>query len=372
MRRICFGSLFVLMYQARGQGVLSDQLCESILECFGADISDLQGLPGHLKNGHDRVPKEIIDVVRECNPNFALRNMRELVRTQIRANLLKPLLMAALEILAEDDEVKPDTIVGWANHGTKADFLAASSVDPAYILTALVQYAVLQTDNMACQDAIREISKDCVKKAGDDGRTIDFTEDGILLEGPGWKSEKPSEEGRIITDEEALDDAAKLQNILNKYKKPDPLPVPVRIEDEEMNYVQALLDAYGDAEGTERFTRNTLNNFPRYKKDFSYERMCYYAAETIRRSLQDAVLPLEYKEFDKTKEEIKTAITPELLSPYDNGFQRLLAVVKEARNYLITGSVLGKIDWIGAAEKVGMCHMLANGKEVSWVDDDDV
>lgn len=166
MRRICFGSLFVLMYQARGQAVYTDPLCEEIFRCFGADISNRQGLPGHLKNGHDRVPGDVVDIVRKCDPNAALLNMRELVRTHIRADLRKPLLCAALDILDEDDEIKPDTIVGWADHGTKADFLMATAADPAYVLTALVQYAVLQTDNKACQDAIREISDDCVEAEG--------------------------------------------------------------------------------------------------------------------------------------------------------------------------------------------------------------
>lgn len=50
--RICFGSLFVLIYQARGQGVKSDPLCGAILAPFGVDLQYRDNsLPGHLKNG---------------------------------------------------------------------------------------------------------------------------------------------------------------------------------------------------------------------------------------------------------------------------------------------------------------------------------
>lgn len=35
MKCICFGSLFVLMYQAGGQGLKSDPLCGAILASFG-------------------------------------------------------------------------------------------------------------------------------------------------------------------------------------------------------------------------------------------------------------------------------------------------------------------------------------------------
>ena len=55
MKCICFGSLFVLMYQARGQGIKSAPLCSAIFAPFGVNLAYRDtSLPGHLKNGHDR------------------------------------------------------------------------------------------------------------------------------------------------------------------------------------------------------------------------------------------------------------------------------------------------------------------------------
>lgn len=110
----------------------------------------------------------------------------------------------------------------------------------------------------------------------------------------------------------------------------------------------------------------------RYKKDFAYQRKCYYATETIRRSLQDALLPIEYKEFDEMREEVKEGISPVMIPSYDNGYKRLTAVTSQAALVPITRSQIALLPgWIGAAEKVGMCHMLANRKEIQWVDEDD-
>jgi hypothetical protein len=39
VKRICFGSLFALMYQARGQGIKSDPLCSAIFAPFGVNLA---------------------------------------------------------------------------------------------------------------------------------------------------------------------------------------------------------------------------------------------------------------------------------------------------------------------------------------------
>lgn len=160
--------------------------------------------------------------------------------------------------------------------------------------------------------------------------------------------------------------------MLNKYKKPDQIPVPIKIDKNEMVYVEALYDAYASAEDVPKYSRCDVERNKRYKKDFAYQRKCFYATETIRRSLQDALLPIEYKEFDEMREEIKEGISPKLIPPYDNGYQRLSAVTSHASLVPVTRSQIALLSgWIGAAEKVGMCHMLVNKKDIQWVDEDE-
>ena len=68
----------------------------------------------------------------------------------------------------------------------------------------------------------------------------------------------------------------------------------------------------------------------------------------------------------------KEGISPVMIPSYDNGYKRLTAVTSQAALVPITRSQIALLPgWIGAAEKVGMCHMLANRKEIQWVDEDD-
>lgn len=75
---------------------------------------------------------------------------------------------------------------------------------------------------------------------------------------------------------------------------------------------------------------------------------------------------------DEMREEVKEGISPVMIPSYDNGYKRLTAVTSQAALVPITRSQIALLPgWIGAAEKVGMCHMLANRKEIQWVDEDD-
>ena len=69
MKLQSFCSLYDLMYQARGKGLKSDLLCGAILRLFGVNLTYRNiSLPGHLKNGHEKISSDIIETVRNCNP----------------------------------------------------------------------------------------------------------------------------------------------------------------------------------------------------------------------------------------------------------------------------------------------------------------
>lgn len=372
MKRICFGTLFVLMYQARGQGVKNDPLCNAILASFGADLSYRDtSLPGHLKNGHTKVPGDIVDIVRNCDPKKALDAFEANVMPMIKDSMRMPLLSAVIDVLTDDNSFDSDASISWLKGYTKGAVLSATSIDLTCLLTSLVRFSVLETDNEDCKNGIREIPRDFVKSFVGKAATVELDEAGVIIRWPGGELRTPANR-KHITDAEILSDVNTLKEMLSKYKRPDPLPVPVTIDDSEMIYVEALYDAYASAEDVPKYTRRDVERHRRYKKDFAYQRKCYYATETIRRSLQDALLPIEYKEFDEMREEVKAGILPKLIPPYDNGYLRLCAVTGQAASVPITRSQIALLPgWIGPAEKVGMCHMLANKEEIQWVDEDD-
>lgn len=372
MKRVCFGSLFVLMYQARGQGVKSDSLCGAILAPFGVDLQYRDvSLPGHLKNGHDKVPSDIVEIVRNNDPEAVIHSFEKIVMPLIKDSLRKPLLLAILSVLNEDDKIGESVPISWLRGYTKKAVLSASSIDLTYLLMSLVRLSILEIDNNECADGIKEIPDKYVNSFSKVEKDIEIDEPGIILK---W-SEGEIKSGVVreyISDDEIREDVDTLKKMLSKYKKPEQLPVPIKIDETEMIYVEALYAAYASAEEVPKYTRRDVDRNKRYKKDFAYQRKCYYATETIRRSLQDALLPIEYKEFDEMRDEIKEGIYPKLIPPYDNGYLRLSAVTSQASLVPITRSQIALLPgWIGVAEKVGMCHMLANKKEIQWVDEDE-
>ena len=291
MKCICFGSLFVLMYQARGQGIKSAPLCSAIFAPFGVNLAYRDtSLPGHLKNGHDKVPSDIADVVRECDPEAAVRSFERTVMPLIKDSMRAPLLQAVFAVLDEDKTIDTNSPVSWLRGYTKGAVLSASSIDLTYLLTSLVRFAILETDNNECADGIREIPDKFVSGFPKSAAPIELDEPGIIIKWPDGELNTAATR-KYISDDEIRNDVDVLKKMLSKYKKPDLLPVPLVVDETEMVYVEALYAAYASAEDVPKYTRRDVDRNRRYKKDFAYQRKCYYATETIRRSLQDALLP---------------------------------------------------------------------------------
>lgn len=108
------------MYQAIGQGVKSNPLCRSIFAAFGVDLTYRDvSLPGHLKNGYDKIPSDIIDEVRTYDPDNAVRGFETTVMGLIKDSMRAPLLLAIQAILDEDQTVDSNCQISWLSGYTK-------------------------------------------------------------------------------------------------------------------------------------------------------------------------------------------------------------------------------------------------------------
>lgn len=218
MKCICFGSLFVLMYQARGQGIKSAPLCSAIFAPFGVNLAYRDtSLPGHLKNGHDKVPSDIADVVRECDPEAAVRSFERTVMPLIKDSMRAPLLQAVLAVLDEDKTIDTNSPVSWLRGYTKGAVLSASSIDLTYLLTSLVRFAILETDNNECADGIREIPDKFVSGFPKSAAPIELDEPGIIIKWPDGELNTAATR-KYISDDEIRNDVDVLKKMLSKYK----------------------------------------------------------------------------------------------------------------------------------------------------------
>ena len=161
------------------------------------------------------------------------------------------------------------------------------------------------------------------------------------------------------------DDLNKLNEIYNKFPSPKKLSPPGKIEDHEMTYTMELLAAYADEEGVLEISKDDLEKYPKYFKNFERQRKCYYAAESIRQSTRDIFCA---NEFNMLKSETLAGIIDTYEDDYENGFRRLNEVMKHVTTVQLSQSKLTKIPgWISIFEKKGLCHMLVNDEEITWV-----
>lgn len=140
----------------------------------------------------------------------------------------------------------------------------------------------------------------------------------------------------------------------------------------EQPYVYALLKAYGDAERGKEITIEMLDSYPKYKKHFQRQRDDYFAAEAVRRGTRDFYSENDPDQFQVLKDEIYDGIIDIYEEDWDNGLIRVRNVMAQASKVAVARCWLSRdTDWIGNAQKKGVCHILVNdGRLRGWRSED--
>ena len=167
----------------------------------------------------------------------------------------------------------------------------------------------------------------------------------------------------------------KIHTELDEYKR-HPLEVaeiPETIIHEERQYTEALAEAYAQAERVPQFPLDKIDDYPKYAKHLSEQRKYYFAAEAVRRGTRD--IYDKEDQFEVLKSETYEGIKEYYEDPAKSGLERLRTVQKRAADVNSTRCWLCReTDWIGMAQKKGVCHFLVNDPEFDidgWVRDDD-
>lgn len=144
------------------------------------------------------------------------------------------------------------------------------------------------------------------------------------------------------------------------------------IRPEEMPYVNALCAAYADALA-QAVTPDIIETLPgRYRRDFTSQRTSYYEAEWLHHSVRDVFDGGEEK-FEALKKDAYDGIESTYLQDYDNGYQRLQAVLDKITNTTLDTSSIDRIkSLMKNVHKKGICHIVVNDGTInSWVDIDE-
>ena len=148
--------------------------------------------------------------------------------------------------------------------------------------------------------------------------------------------------------------------------------VPDDVGKHELDYIRALYEAYAQKLNRETFTAGDIPSLPkRYAQNYKEQRMGYYSAVSIERSVRDIFDDGE-DEFDRLKGDAWHGINTTYWKDYEDGYTRLNAVLEKITSTTLDSSVLSQMrNLIGNLEKKGICHILVNdGVIESWVNID--
>lgn len=155
----------------------------------------------------------------------------------------------------------------------------------------------------------------------------------------------------------------------------DIIELPIRLSDAqiydfEADYISALCDAYAEVLSRDEVTVDEVSSLPKkYQTNFYDQRKAYLSAESIQRSISEVYEDGE-NQFDILKADVFDGIKTTYFDDYDNGYRRLLEVLKKISDIQLTKSKLSLIkNLIGNLERLGIVHILVNDKTIiSWVD----
>jgi hypothetical protein len=143
--------------------------------------------------------------------------------------------------------------------------------------------------------------------------------------------------------------------------RPDPTAPPEVIAPTESRYVEQLFKAYADRTKKAVSDALGLKQHPQLREHFLRQRVSFYHAESLRVFARDSVPPGTFESF---QEEIYTGVVDTHDAAFPDGYERVVAVTKAARDMQITSNAL--ITRAKPQDRDGICHQLANEDRLRW------
>lgn len=135
---------------------------------------------------------------------------------------------------------------------------------------------------------------------------------------------------------------------------------PAMVASTESRYVTQLLGAYAEHTGKAVPDPSALT-VPTLKGHFHRQREAFYQAESLRVFARDTV---PQGTFESLQQDIFDGVIDTHDAPHPDGYQKVCAVTKTAREVQITANAL--ISCIQPKDRDGICHQLVNEERLRW------
>ena len=137
-----------------------------------------------------------------------------------------------------------------------------------------------------------------------------------------------------------------------------PPPVPIQ---KESRYIGQLFLAYADHMKVPAVDMKDLKQWSKLDDHFGRQRVAFYHAESLRVFARDTVPP---GTFEALQEDIHSGVIDVHDGDHDDGYKRILAVTKAARDLHLTSNAL--LTRSKPIDRDGICHQLANEERLQW------
>ncbi|HFI0464820.1 TPA: ABC-three component system protein [Streptococcus suis] len=153
---------------------------------------------------------------------------------------------------------------------------------------------------------------------------------------------------------------------------PEKEDIPDLLTDYEAVYSHQLLLAYSDRDRLLPNSSYNLENLPpKYLKHLQVQRVDFFNADYVLRTIENTFSGGEELS-SSLKEEVHNAVYDILFENHADGLTKLTEVLKHISAVTFTRPEVTLLpNFIGIAEKKGLCHILVNEQTIYWVELDE-
>lgn len=171
MKRICLGTMITLIFQSRiRRGDTYKSVCGGIFAAYGLNVENYDnGLPGHLRKGHDPAPEALVTAARTLSMDEIDKGVENYVIPLINGEK-KVALFRAIKAILREDSINDSTLVGRIKGYEKGNILKHNSYYESMFLANVLTYSIASVDN----EDIDEIDKEYVDGFLTQGGEIHF------------------------------------------------------------------------------------------------------------------------------------------------------------------------------------------------------
>lgn len=199
MKKLCFGTLFTLLCQAKkcNQPTLYDYVINPKDESMGYNDP---GSITHRKTGEDDIPnneKSSYSALAR-NLNNVVTKYRKGLANNLNSALLPCIVVAIKNVLTEDNTIDNNTPLG-SNEYTKEAILNGDTFDFFYLLASLVNYCC-SIDNSGLKDNVDEIPNDYLSSLSVEATKIHLETHELRVKTPIDMTIDPSSFSNVFTE----------------------------------------------------------------------------------------------------------------------------------------------------------------------------